>query len=364
MITPLRWENGVLWLLDQRKLPREEVWLPLETPREVADAIRDMVVRGAPAIGLTAAFGMVLAVRDGGDAGETTPDEVLRGGLDAASQGQMERLFEAARVLEMARPTAANLAWAIRRQLQVAADALAGDEDLESALLCEARKMHAADVDGNRTMGRHGAQLLREGDRVLTHCNAGALATGGYGTALGVMRAAFEAGLNISVCATETRPYLQGARLTTWELVRDGIPVRLIVDGAAAFLMQRGEIDAVITGADRIAGNGDVANKIGTYPLALAARDNDIPFYVAAPLSTLDLEIPDGEAIEIERRSGEEITHFRGERVVPEMVEAINYAFDITPAELVTAIITERGVVRPSYGEGLAQLFEEGEDGA
>ena len=363
MITPLRWENGVLWLLDQRKLPHEEIWLPLETPREVADAIRDMVVRGAPAIGLTAAYGMALAARDGRDDGETT-DDVLRGGLDAGSQKRMDRLFEAARILENARPTAVNLTWAIRRQLQIAADALGADEDLGTALLREARRMHEADVEGNQTMGRHGAGLLREGDRVLTHCNAGALATGGYGTALGVIRAGFESGLNISVCATETRPYLQGARLTAWELVRDGIPVRLIVDGAAAFLMQQGEIDAVITGADRIAANGDVANKIGTYSLALAARENDVPFYVAAPLSTLDMEIPDGEAIQIERRSEEEVTHFRGERVVPEMVEAINYAFDLTPAELVTAIITDRGVVRPPYGEGLAQLFEEGEDSA
>ncbi|MFO7941509.1 MAG: S-methyl-5-thioribose-1-phosphate isomerase [Bacillota bacterium] len=356
-MTPLRWEDGGLMLLDQRKLPKEETWMRLETVEEAARAIRDMVVRGAPAIGLTAAYAMALSVPEGAGTEPDSGDE-LSGVLDRETQQVMNDLFEAARILEASRPTAANLFWATRRQLRVASDVAAEGGDIRRGLLREALRMHEDDVEGNRHMGKYGAALLHEGDRVLTHCNAGALATGGYGTALGVIRAAFESGLNIAAYATETRPYLQGARLTTWELVRDGIPVRLLVDSAAGFLMAQGEIDVVVTGADRIASNGDVANKIGTYQLALAARANDIPFYVAAPISTLDFEIPDGEGIEIEARDGEEITHYRGERVVPEMVEAVNYAFDVTPADLITAIITERGVVRPPFARGLSQLIE------
>lgn len=357
MIRPLSWKDGALMLLDQRKLPKDEIWMRLETVEEVAKAIRDMVVRGAPAIGLTAAYSMVLAVpqQSGTHSASGDGDSAV---LDIETQGVMNELLDAARKLEASRPTAVNLSWATRRQLRVAADAASEGEDIREALLREARRMHEDDVAGNRRMGKYGAGFLVEGDRVLTHCNAGALATGGYGTALGVIRAAFESGLNIVAYATETRPYLQGARLTTWELVRDGIPVRLLVDGAAGFLMARGEIDAVVTGADRIASNGDVANKIGTYQLALAAKANDIPFYVAAPISTLDLEIPDGEGIAIEMRDGEEITHYRGEQVVPDMVEAVNYAFDVTPAHLITAIITERGVVRAPYTRGILRLIE------
>jgi len=351
-------------MLDQRALPKTESWLCLETPEEVARAITDMVIRGAPAIGLAAAYAMVLALPAGDDASGEECNATVRGGLDAEVQEQMNALFEAAGLLERARPTAANLAWALRRQLRRASDGVTAGRDLRSLLLEEARAMHEEDIRGNERIGSAGSALLRQGDRVLTHCNAGALATGGYGTALGVVRAAFHSGLNVAAYATETRPYLQGARLTAWELVRDGIPVRLLVDSAAAHMMVIGEIDAVITGADRIAANGDTANKIGTYALALAARDNDIPFYVAAPLSTLDLDIPDGSGIPIERRDAREVTHFRGEQMVPDMVEGINYAFDITPSDLITAIITDRGVVRPPYEAGLFHLTEGCEDDA
>ncbi len=362
MISPLYWDDGALYMLDQRLLPADEVWLKMESAEDVARAIRDMVIRGAPAIGLAAAYGMALALPE--RVVEPDGEDEVRGGLDAREQENMNHLFEAARRLEGARPTAANLSWAVRRQLEFASDIAAEGGDLHKALLERAQQMHREDVEANRAIGGLGAGLLRDGDRVLTHCNAGALATGGHGTALGVFRSAFESGLNIAVYATETRPYLQGARLTAWELVRDGIPVRLIVDSAAAFLMARGEIDAVITGADRIAANGDVANKIGTYPLALAAREHGIPFYVAAPMSTLDLELPEGRGIEIEVRSGEEITHFRGSRMVPEMAEAVNHAFDITPHEIVSAIITEKGIARPPFAESLTHLFEGGAEDA
>lgn len=366
MLTPIRWnEDGYLQLLDQRLLPEMERWNSYHSADKVAAAIGDMVVRGAPAIGVTAAYGMVLGAlelvhteRDEtGDEGDH-----MRGGIAARGQEYMHHLLRVGNQLDASRPTASNLGWAVRSQLQAAARIVAGEgsaSDLYAGLLYRAQRIHEEDVRSCREIGRHGAGLLRDGDRVLTHCNAGALATGGYGTALGVIRFAHEAGMNISVLATETRPFLQGARLTSWELSREGIPVRLLVDSAAGVMMSKGEVDAVVVGADRITANGDTANKVGTYLVALAAREHGIPFYVAAPISTLDCEIPDGSGVQIERRESGEITEFLGRRTAPDMVDAVNYAFDITPAALISAIITERGVVRPPFEEELRRLKRE-----
>ncbi len=361
MLTPMRWTSEGLYLLDQRRLPRQEKWNLYETPEEVAEAIKIMVVRGAPALGLAAAYGMVLAARQLAEK-ETCGFQAEKGLERMApleGQAYMKRMLEAATALTDSRPTAVNLSWAVKLQLETAAqtvDAPGGVGDLYSALLDKAQELHEEDIRANRSIGRHGAGLLRDGDRVLTHCNAGALATGGYGTALGVIRFAHEAGMNVQVYATETRPYLQGARLTAWELIRDGIPVTLIVDSAAGMLMQRGDIDVVVVGADRIAANGDTVNKIGTYQLALAARENSVPFYVAAPTSTLDLESPDGSSVVVERRDAEEITRFMGEATAPDMVSAANFAFDITPADLIRAVITENGVAEPPLREGLERM--------
>ncbi len=363
MLTPVRWrEDGYLQLLDQRLLPETERWNCYRRADEVAAAIKDMVVRGAPAIGVTAAYGMVLGAlelvhSERCEAG--AEGEHVRGGIGTKSQEYMDHLLRVGNQLDASRPTASNLGWAVRRQLQAAANIVAEDgsaSDLYAGLLKCAQRIHADDVQCCREIGRHGAALLSSGDRVLTHCNAGALATGGYGTALGVIRFAHEAEMNISVYATETRPFLQGARLTSWELSREGIPVRLLADSAAGVMMSKGEVDAVVVGADRITANGDTANKVGTYLLALAARDNGIPFYVAAPISTLDCEVPDRQGIEIERRDSSEVTEFMGRRIAPDMVDAVNYAFDITPASLITAIITERGVVEPPFEEQLRRL--------
>jgi methylthioribose-1-phosphate isomerase len=320
--------RDVVRLLDQRRLPAEEAWLDLESSRAVADAIRDLTVRGAPAIGVAAAYGLAVDARRGAGPAE------LRGAADR---------------LARARPTAVNLAWAVRRmsrRIGLGAD----------VLLAEAHAIRDEDEAACRRIGALGAPLLPPGARVLTHCNAGALATAGYGTALGIVRAAFEGGNPISVLADETRPFLQGARLTAWELHRDGIPVTVITDGMAGWLMARGEIACVVVGADRIAANGDVANKIGTYALAVLASHHALPFYVAAPWSTVDLETPDGAAIPIEERASDEVATFAGQRVVPAGVPARYPAFDVTPGALVTAIVTERGVVRPPYGEGLRAL--------
>jgi len=315
-------------LLDQRLLPAREEWLSLATSAEVAEAIRTLAVRGAPAIGVAAAYALAADARRG---------------ADPATLGRN------AESLSRARPTAVNLAWAVRR---VAARFGEG----AAAVLREAHAIRDEDEASCRRMGALGAALLPPRARVLTHCNAGALATAGYGTALGVIRAAVEAGNPVTVLADETRPFLQGARLTAWELQRDGIPVTVLTDGMAGWLMQRGEIDAVVVGADRIARNGDVANKIGTYGLAVLAAHHRIPFYVAAPWSTVDLSTPDGAAIPIEERSGDEVTLLHGVRIAPEGVPARYPAFDVTPAALVGAIITERGVSRPPHGEGLAAL--------
>ena len=320
-VTPLSWRGNTLSLLDQRLLPREEKWIECHTASEVAEAIRTMVVRGAPAIGVSAAYGMAMAALRGDD-------------IEAA-----------ARELKAARPTAVNLAWAVDRMMAVNGD------------VAEAERIHREDVEGNMRMGRFGAELLGESATVLTHCNAGALATAGYGTALGVIRAAIEGGKHIAVFADETRPYLQGARLTAWELQRDGIDVTLITDNMAGHFFQQGKFDAVIVGADRIAANGDAANKIGTYTVAVLANAHGVPFYVAAPMSTIDPACPNGSQIPIEERSAEEVTDILGSRMAPEGIHVRHPAFDVTPARLITAIITERGVVRAPFEEGIRSLF-------
>ncbi len=356
-LEPVRFEEGVVVLLDQRRLPAEEAWVRCASLPEVVEAIARMVVRGAPAIGVTAAWGLAA---EAARAAETAADPAAF----------LEHVRGAARALEAARPTAVNLAWAVRRLVGVAERALADGlpvPDVADRLLAEARGIHEEDVEANRSIGRHGSMFVPDGARVLTHCNAGALATAGYGTALGVVRAAVEDGKRVHVFADETRPFLQGARLTAWELLHDGIEVTLVTDNMAGHLMARGEIDLVVVGADRVARNGDVANKIGTYTVAVLARRHGIPFYVAAPLSTLDPECPDGDAIPIEERPPEEVTTIGGVRVAPEGVKVRNPAFDVTPGELVTAIITEKGVLRPPWRRSIAEALgladEPGENG-
>src|ERR1051326_10297 len=320
-VEPIRFLGDKLQLLDQRRLPREVIWVDCHDAHEVAVAIRDRIVRGAPAIGVAAAYGVALAAKRGDD------------------------VRAAAEELRAARPTAVNLAWAVDRMLNANGD-----------LVAEARRMHDEDVEANRRIGRNGALLLDERSTVLTHCNAGALATAGYGTALGVIRAAIEAGKQIDVFADETRPFLQGARLTVWELQQDGIPTTLITDNMAGHFMKTGRIGCVVVGADRIAANGDVANKVGTYPVAVLARENGVPFFVAAPISTLDLALESGDQIPIEERSAGEVTHVFGHLVPPSGPPAMNPAFDVTPARYVTAIITEKGVARAPYEESLKGL--------
>jgi len=334
-------------MIDQRKLPLVETYVELTSPEEVAEAIREMVVRGAPAIGIAAAFGLALGATQ---AAEGSPEQ-----FDT-------RLEQAARLLAAARPTAVNLSWAVRRLSGVAKRARAEGQDNHSIaerLEREAQCIRDEDLEACRTMGRHGAALVPDGANVLTHCNAGGLATAGYGTALGVVRAAVDAGKRVRVLADETRPLLQGARLTAWELMRDDIETVLITDNSAGSLMRAGEIDLVVVGADRIAANGDVANKIGTYSVAVLAGANDLPFYVAAPLSTIDLDCPDGSRIPIEERDAGEVTRPFGAQITPDGVQVRNPAFDVTPARYVTAIVTERGIARPPYTAALAALVNE-----
>ncbi len=326
--TTVQLTGDAVRMLDQRVLPDRETYLDLRTPEEVADAIRDMVVRGAPAIGISAAFGLALGARQ---AAGLPPEAFDR------------RLDELAQRMKRARPTAVNLAWAVDRIAAVAEDA---------------QRIHDDDLASCRAIGRLGADLVPRTATILTHCNAGGLATAGYGTALGVVRGAVETGKRVRVLADETRPFLQGARLTAWELLRDGIETVLITDSMSGSLLRRGEVDLVVVGADRIAANGDVANKIGTYGVAVLAKENDVPFYVAAPLSTIDLATPDGDAIPIEERDPREVTEIHGSRVAPEGVGVRNPAFDVTPARYVTAIVTERGIARPPYAESLRRLFE------
>src|SRR5262245_21322437 len=323
--------NDAVVMLDQRELPERETYVGLASVEDVARAIRDMVVRGAPAIGISAAYGMVLAARAGAN-------------LDGA-----------ARLLKAARPTAVNLSWAVERMTSAAA---AAPKDAPAVLAEAARRIHREDVAACRAMGRIAAERIPDGATILTHCNAGALATGGFGTALGVIRAAAEGGKRIKVLADETRPYLQGARLTAWELVKDGIDTTVITDNMAGAMMRLGQVDLVVVGADRIAANGDVANKIGTYSVAVLAHEHGIPFYVAAPLSTVDLQTPDGSRIPIEERNDREVTHVGATRLTPDGAHIRNPAFDVTPAKYVTAIITERGIARAPFAESLPQLFE------
>jgi methylthioribose-1-phosphate isomerase len=339
----LRWRDGALEMLDQRVLPAEQVYLRFDSADGVARAIRDMVVRGAPAIGCAAAFGVAVE-------GLRLKDRA-RDDFDLS----MGRAFD---TLAASRPTAVNLFWALERMKKTlqhahgATSAVAAD-----ALVDEAQNLCREDVALNRAMGAHGARLLGERTRVLTHCNAGALATAGHGTALGVIRSAIEEGKSVEVYADETRPFLQGARLTAWELQQDRIPVTLIADNAAGFLMSRGRIDAVIVGADRVAANGDVANKIGTYQVAVLARRHAIPFYVACPLSTIDVTIASGEQIPIEERAAEEVLGYRETRWAPVGTDVENPVFDVTPADLVTALITEKGVVAEPNAAKIAALF-------
>ena len=342
-IAPIAWADGRLRLLDQTKLPGEEVWLTLSDHHQVAEAISSMRVRGAPAIGVAAAYGVALAA-----AASTASNR----------DGLLEELRAAARELAETRPTGANLSWAVQRTL-AAAEAAHGIEAVRQAVLEEASQIQREDVEANRQLGRLGAELVPDGGTLLTHCNAGALATAGYGTALGVVRAAHELGKQVRVVATETRPLFQGARLTAWELARDGIDCTLIIDSAAGALMRRHAIDLVIVGADRIAANGDTANKIGTYSLAVLAREHSLPFYVAAPTSTIDYTLPAGDDIPIEERSSEEVTAPGGNRIAPEEVVVMNPAFDVTPHRLIAAIITERGIARPPYNQSLRALTVE-----
>ncbi len=339
-IRAIRWEEGQLCLLDQRQLPQREIWLKLGDYRAVAVAIGQMVVRGAPAIGIAAAYAMALA------ASEVSTHADWRA-----------RLRRAAEEIKAARPTAVNLAWATDRQLALAQSASTVNQAV-AAVLQAAHDLLRDDIADNQRMGRYGAELLPAEGGVLTHCNTGSLATGGYGTALGVIRAGISAGKQLHIYVDETRPWLQGARLTAWELQRDGIPFHLNADSAAAHLMQQRLVRAVIVGADRIAANGDVANKIGTYSLAVLAQYHRIPFYVAAPLSTVDFAMPDGDGIVIEERPAAEVRQCGGHAVAPEGVEVRNPAFDVTPAGLITAIITERGVAYPELRAALRALAE------
>jgi methylthioribose-1-phosphate isomerase len=333
MVETIQWTDAGVVMIDQRRLPREQVFVTCRTYLQVAEAIRNMTIRGAPAIGVAAAMGIALGVAEGADF-----DEVCR-------------------TLAATRPTAVNLFWAIDRMRRFH-DSIDGAEPAERAaqMIAEAKQIRLEDIAICEAIGRNGAPLVPDGKTVLTHCNAGALATAGYGTALGVIRAAVSSGKRIDVLADETRPFLQGARLTAWELQQDGIPVKLITDSMAGHFLHSGRIGCVVVGADRIAANGDVANKIGTYGLAVLARENGVPFFVAAPVSTLDLSIPDGSHIQIEQRSAEEVTHVFGVAIAPENIEVENPAFDVTPARYVTAIITERGIARPPYEESLAGL--------
>lgn len=342
-VEPVRWE-GTLHLLDQRLLPDREAWVTCRGVSDAVEAIGDLTVRGAPAIGVAAAYAMVLAVPDsGGDLGSA-----------------MTSVRDGGEALKAARPTAVNLAWAVDRQLEVAsavqAESAPGIERLRDALLESARSIHESEVAACRRIGSIGADLVPDGASVLTHCNAGALATGGYGSALGIVRGAVEAGKQVHVWVDETRPVLQGARLTAWELTRAGIPNTLIADVAAASVIARGDVDVVIVGADRIAANGDVANKIGTYGVALAASAHSVPFVVAAPVSTVDMACPSGDAIVIEERDPGEVLSIHGQRIAPRGQVAANWAFDVTPHRLVTAIITEAGVARAPYPESFRYL--------
>lgn len=347
-IIPVKWSDEGVLMLDQRLLPTEEKWLTLKTYEDVAAGIKDMVVRGAPAIGVSAAYGMALGAKN------------FVGTAVADLEEELEFIGE---TLAKTRPTAVNLFWAIDRMKATFHKAKAEGKsvsEIKQIMLEDAKAIHDEDIEAQRLIAQFGGELLADNDVVLTHCNAGALATGGvWGTALGVIRGAVSQGKTIAVVADETRPYLQGARLTAWELMEDDIPVTLITDNMSGHVMKSGKIKAVVVGSDRIAANGDVANKIGTYMVAVLAHRHNIPFYVAAPLSTVDLNCPTGDDIPIEERGREEVTHVKGHQLAPEGVGITNYGFDVTPNDLVTAIITEKGVARAPYTESLKAQFEQ-----
>ncbi|MGE5648362.1 MAG: S-methyl-5-thioribose-1-phosphate isomerase [Acidobacteriota bacterium] len=340
MVETICWTQAGVVMIDQTRLPRDEVYVTCRTYRDVAEAIRTMIIRGAPAIGVAAAMGVALGVLE-------------------ADPATLDAEFETiCNTLAATRPTAVNLFWAIDRMKKVYAGVRSCPiAQVRDALVEEAKKIRLEDIAINRAIGRYGAPLVPGGKTVLTHCNAGALATAGYGTALGVIRAAVEAGKKIDVLADETRPFLQGARLTVWELQQDGIPATLITDNMAGHFLKSGRIGCVVVGADRIAANGDVANKIGTYGVAVLAHENNVPFYVAAPVSTLDLTLASGDQIPIEERPATEVTHIFGHRIAPADVRVENPAFDVTPNRYVSAIVTERGVARQPYRDSLASLF-------
>ena len=347
MIKTVEWTDEGVRMLDQRLLPTEEKYLMLRSYEEVAEAIKKMVVRGAPAIGVSAAMGLALGAKQ--SVGTSLDD--LEFDFDYMCE-----------VMSQTRPTAVNLFWAIERMRAALRRARAETDDVEEAkrrLVVEARAIFDQDIEANRALGRFGGELIPDGATVLTHCNAGALATAGdYGTALGVIRGARDAGKRVAVIADETRPFLQGSRLTAWELNRDEIPVTLITDNMAGHVMKQGKVDAVVVGADRIASNGDTANKIGTYMVAVLAREHNIPFYVAAPISTIDLSLKTGEEIPIEERDTREVTHVREQQLAPEGIAVHNPAFDVTPNELIAAIITDKGVARQPFAESLKRLVE------
>jgi methylthioribose-1-phosphate isomerase len=346
MIKTIEWTDSGVVMLDQRLLPTQEIYNSYSDYRDVAEAIRSMVIRGAPAIGIAAAMGIALGIKT------TRATEIEK--LD-------KELDHICVTLSKTRPTAVNLFWAVERMRAVYTRTRSqGFEQICKALISEAQRMHREDIQANRDMGRYGQELIPDGARILTHCNAGALATAGYGTALGVIRAAVEAGKQVHVFSDETRPLLQGARLTAWELNKDNIPVTVIADNMAGHFMQKGKIDCVIVGADRIAANGDTANKIGTFTVSVLAREHGLPFYVAAPISTLDLSIPDGGHIPIEERDPDEVRKIQGVPIAPENISAANPAFDVTPHRYVSAIITERGVARPPYESSLRTLAKKG----
>jgi methylthioribose-1-phosphate isomerase len=341
--SPLRWTGEALELLDQTLLPAEEVWLSCREPAEIAGAIRRLAVRGAPAIGVAAAYGLALGVRGIDDAGLLAP-----------------RFEEVSTLLGATRPTAVNLRWALARGREVFEDALpAGPHAVAQDLLAWAHTLRAEDVAANLRMGEHGAALFAAGDRVLTHCNTGSLATAGYGTALGVIQSSWQQGRLGMVWVDETRPLLQGARLTAWELKKLGIPFRLVTDSSAGSLMAQGLVDRIVVGADRIAANGDTANKIGTYTVAVLAHRHGIPFYIAAPLSTIDRAAATGADIPIEERGAAEVTEVLGRPIAPADTEALNFAFDVTPHELIAGIITEAGVLLPPLADSIAAAFGE-----
>ena len=336
-IRPISWQDGRLLLLDQTRLPVEEITVVVDRYEDAVSAIREMRVRGAPAIGVTAAYAVYMAARD-----TASSDQA----------GLFSSFEQACSEIRAARPTAVNLGWAVDRMMSVAVS-VDTPSDVAERLLAEAKEIHREDEEINRRMGEFGVELMPDGGSVLTHCNTGALATSAFGTALGVIRAGWESGKRFEVFNTETRPWLQGARLTSWEFQKLGIPATLLADSAAGLLMRQGRIGCVITGADRIAANGDTANKIGTYMLAVLAHENGIPFYIAAPTSTIDLALPDGDDIQIEERAQEEVTRFGGVITAPEGVAAVNPAFDVTPYRYINAIVTESGIASPPFTESL-----------